>query len=319
MPLAPPKKNDQVFQLSLTELAFTLVFLLLLLSGWIVVAQKYEYAKREKEHQQFIDQAKQMKQEAEDALAEISKLLAGKVANPEEVISDLRRCSAKEIENSKLLTRVAEQEAKLTALVAVQELLNAEGDNAYKAEVENAMAFKRAYEEALGKKLSPEEIVKHAKECASSAAILDVLAKENQNLRGQVTFMSKQETAAKGKKGFGLPPCWVDSDGRAQRLFAIEVTERGLIVRPGWVPERNDDAKSLPNIDTILATTGEQTIQKFRDGVMPIFLWSQRKDPECRHYASIGVSAASVNASVAGSNAVNDYFYPYGKVSIVKN
>ena len=247
-----------------------------------------------------------------------AEILAGQVANPEEVISDLRKCSAKDGENEQLRLKVAEQDKTMTAMISVKQVLDASGKDGLKGEVENAIAFKHAYEEASGSKLTPEGIVKRAKDCADAEAKAAALAKENQNLRGQITFMSKQVSGLKGTKGFGLPPCWVDEAGRAQRLVNVEVTERGVVVRPGWPPERNDDAKRLPNIEALVAAGVEQTIVTFKLAATPILDWSRNQDPECRHYASIGVSAASVNSSVAGENAANEYFYPFGKVSIVK-
>lgn len=319
MPLGLPKKNDQVFQLSLTELAFTLVFLLLLLCGWIVASQKMDFDRKEAANRNLIIEAKELKVEAERTLAEVQAVLSSQVTNPEAAVSELRKCSRRETENEVLRAQLANQGTKLTALVAVDEALKSKaGSEELQKEVEEALAFKKAYQEKTGKALRRDEVEKLAAQCAEAETKISGIAKDNQNLRGQVAFMGKQVAAVKGTKGFGLPPCWVDAEGKVQRLFSVEVTEQGLIVRPGWPPERTADANNLPNINAALANESVQSISAFRMGVTPILDWSKKQDPECRHYASIGVSATTVNVSVAGDNAVNDYFYPFGKVAVVR-
>jgi hypothetical protein len=319
MSLGLPKKNDQVFQLSLTELAFTLVFLLLLLCGWIVISQKSDFEKKEAANAILIVEAKKTKAEAEKTLADLQVVLSGRVANPEETLSELRKCSRREVENEGLRAQIVSQGAKLTALAAVDETLKSKaGSEELQKEIENALAFKKAYQEKTGKALQRNEVETLAAQCAEAEKKLSNIAKDNQNLRGQVAFMGKQVAAIKGTKGFGLPPCWVDAEGKVQRLLSVEVTEQGLIVKPGWPPERSDDANSLPNLNAALANGSVQSISSFRTGVAPVLDWSKKQDPECRHYASIGVSATSANVAVAGDNAVNDYFYPYGKVAVVR-
>lgn len=319
MPLGLPKKSDQVFQLSLTELAFTLVFLLLLLCGWIVISQKLDFDRREAANSVLIVEAKNMKAEAERTLADVQGVLSGQVANPEEAVSELRKCSRREVENDGLRARIASQETKLTALAAVDDTLKEKiGNEDLQTEIENSLAFKRAYQEKAGKKVQRNDIGKLATQCAENETKLAGVAKDNQNLRGQVAFMGKQVAAIKGTKGFGFPPCWVDAEGRVQRLFIVEVSEQGLVVRPGWPQERTEDANNLPNISAALANGSAQSISSFRGGVTPILDWSKRQDPECRHYASIGVSATTVSVSVTGDNAVNDYFYPFAKKAVIR-
>lgn len=330
MHLGLPKKNDQVFQLTLTELAFTLVFLLLLLSGWMVLDEKRIADEKDRQlsqikeqhakHTQTIAESKKLKVEAEQALEDLKGALSKETGDPDAVISDLRKCSAKESENQQLKVKLAQLDEKLTALVAVNDVMSkhqgGEQNPAIKAEIESALAFKKAFEDAMKSHVLPGDAAVRGRECAVADAKLTELNKEAKNLRGQLKNMIRQAESSKNPKGFGLPPCWVDEGGKVQRLIQVDVTDRGLIVHPGWPAIRDDDAKKLPNIETLIATGHEQSIATFRTNVMPILQWSRKQDPECRHYASIVVSATKVTASVPGDNAVNDYFYPYGKVSL---
>ena len=141
---------------------------------------------------------------------------------------------------------------------------------------------------------------------------------DRQNLVNQVTFMRHQLEEKEGKKGFGQPPCWVDNAGKAQRLIAVEVTEHGLVARPGWPAERAADAKKVPNLDALLAGGKPQSAAAFRAAALPILEWGRKRSPECRLYASVTVSATTVDTSVTGQNAVFDHFFPYGRVTVRK-
>ncbi|MBI5617567.1 MAG: hypothetical protein HY943_14880 [Gammaproteobacteria bacterium] len=144
MSLVPSKKNDQVFQLSLTELAFTLVFLLLLLAGLMVHHEKRsaDGERRRAEQQRQVALAEQAKlreavrtsqelsrlrDDSEKAVAELKALLPQSAVNPDAIISDLRKCSAKDTEIRRLQAAVADLEEKLTALVAVAALVKKAG------------------------------------------------------------------------------------------------------------------------------------------------------------------------------------------------
>ncbi|MBI5619103.1 MAG: hypothetical protein HY943_22740 [Gammaproteobacteria bacterium] len=130
--------------------------------------------------------------------------------------------------------------------------------------------------------------------------------------------MIKQAEGTKNSKGFGLPPCWVDESGKVQRLLDVEVTDGGLIVRAGWPPERNGDSKAVPGVEALTSTDSEETIAAFRGAADSVYAWSRGQDPECRHYASVTVSATKVQSAVTGKNAVYDYFYPYGREALAK-
>ena len=74
-------RNDQVFQLSLTEIALILVFLLMLLLGWLTKAAQKD-AEKAKENLAAIPNAQLVIQELEKALwylkREIKNLKDGK-------------------------------------------------------------------------------------------------------------------------------------------------------------------------------------------------------------------------------------------------
>ena len=118
------QKNDQVFQLSLTEIAFTIAFLLLLLLGYIIHTEQKERAAAEAKlaKAQSAEQATKAMDDARQTLA--GQLLGAGVTNPDETITRLIDAGTQRAENAKLQQQVEDLDAKLTALEALQKRLD---------------------------------------------------------------------------------------------------------------------------------------------------------------------------------------------------
>ncbi len=328
MPPVLPKKNDQVFQLTLTELAFMLVFLMMLITGWMVIeadTRASENAAKLKQTELALKKSTedaQVRQKADKSLQAQLDALKGSAYRPDDVIADLKKCRALEPENSGLKIRIAELEKQTGVLSAFLETMKTmslkDTIPLITEEVATAMAFKKGFEEASGKRLDAKSATQQGWNCVTAQAKTDAMEKERQNLINQVTYMRRQLESINGTKGFGLPPCWVDNSGKVQRLIAVEVTDQGLVVRPGWPVERNEDAKNLPKLQALIGDSKPQSVAAFHSVALPVLEWGQKRNPECRFYASVTVSATRVDTSVAGQNAVFDHFFPYGKVSVQK-
>jgi hypothetical protein len=322
--LTPPNRSDQVFQLTLTELAFMLIFLMMLITGWMVL----DANKRASESAEKLSQAERKvklladEQQGNKAAQALLAAMKKNKYRPDEAIADLRKCAALEPENRDLKTGIDEREQQIAALAAFLESMKAlagkDTPQTTAAEFATAMAFKKGFEEAAGRPLDGTGAARQGWDCVAAQARSDGLDKERQNLVNQLTFMRNQMDTLNSGKGFGPPPCWVDNNGRAQRLLAVEVTEQGLVVRPGWPAERAEDAKTLPNIQSLTASGKTLSPAAFHTAAQPVLEWGRARKPECRHYASVTVSASRVDASLAGQNAVFDHFFPYGKVTLQK-
>ena len=332
MPLPPPKKNDHVFQLTLTELAFMLVFLMMLITGWMVLeanSQSHESTENLRQARSELaklkddQQARQKEEKASKAAQALIDAMKNNAYDPDSVLADLRKCSVLEPENRDLKIRVVELETQIKALGAFLEemktLTGKEVPQDVREELAAAMAFKKAFEDAAGKPLTGSSAIKLGGDCVAALSRGNAMEKERQNLVNQVTYMRHQLEEINGTKGFGLPPCWADNNGKVQRLIAVEVTDQGLIVRPGWPSDRADDAKKLPNIQTLISGGKAQSTATFHTAAMPILEWGKKQNPECRYYASVTVSASRVETSVAGQKAVFDHFFPYGRVALQKD
>lgn len=147
------QKNDQIFQLSLTEIAFCIVFILLLLLGYQVI--KEQEARKEAEEAlaqvHSVDETKRRLEDARAALvAELGKV---GVAAPDDVITKLVDAQKMREERDRLRKQVEDLDAKLTALTELQKLLErGAGDKSEiaKAEVANALSLQAAVRRELG-------------------------------------------------------------------------------------------------------------------------------------------------------------------------
>lgn len=117
------QRNDQVFQLSLTEIAFTISFLLLLLLGYLVFKEQSERQVAEAELAK-VESAQRAASALNTAKAQLSAELQGAGAsNPDEIISKLVAAEDVRAERDQLRQRVDDLDAKLTALTELRKQL----------------------------------------------------------------------------------------------------------------------------------------------------------------------------------------------------
>ncbi len=138
--------NDQVFQLSLTEIAFTISFILLLLLGYLVYREQSERLAAQ-EALAKVQKVEKAIETLNDAKAALAVGLAGAGAsNPEDVITKLVAVEDVRAERDQLKQQVQDLDAKLTALGELRERLTktaqADHPQATREEVESALALK---------------------------------------------------------------------------------------------------------------------------------------------------------------------------------
>lgn len=151
------RRNDQVFQLSLTEIAFTLIFILLLLLGYLVVREQTE------KEAALAALAKTKGAEAsarsmEAARAELVKALAGAGAGKnapsmDEVISRLTAAQDARTETERLKKQVEDLDAQLSAMTEVKKLLEkaANEQNVEPDDLAEALTLQQKVREVLAK------------------------------------------------------------------------------------------------------------------------------------------------------------------------
>ena len=107
------------------------------------------------------------------------------------------------------------------------------------------------------------------------------LTQANQDLTGQIINI---------RNGLDHPPCWADEAGEIEYAFRVILRTEEVTVRPIWPEHRTDDARAIPGM---ISAAGEAiSYEEFSRRVLPIFAWSTRQNPECRHFVAILDSVA---------------------------
>ena len=358
--------NNQIFQLSLTEIAFILVFILMFLFGsMIFLSNKENQDLRDvlsslKNLEQKKTDLEQKKIDLDKAMKLLEETLASKdIRNPDEVIKNLVDSAYAQEEIVKLKKLIIEQDAKITALSEIQKAIdtvNGQMNGALVQEqIKKALMLSKELKEQLQARLEkPEEkahledidrIVENVKKLVESDERLeksfkndsllstlpgetteqkleslireyrefDVLKKdgsspiqarkENSDLKGQIQFL-KNKLAANG--GMDFPPCWADSNGKVQMLLTVELHEDDLNVSRAWPDSRDADAKALPNISAVMASSTTD-YPSFLRAVKPISDLSRQLN--CRYYVRIKNMIPDAVTSDRRRLSIEDYFY----------
>lgn len=117
------QRNDQVFQLSLTEIAFTIAFILLLLLGYLVVKEQIERKAAEAELAK-VQSSERAAATLDTARGALRAALQGTgVGSPDEVITKLIAVEDVRAERDRLKKQVEDLDAKLTALEELRKRL----------------------------------------------------------------------------------------------------------------------------------------------------------------------------------------------------
>ncbi|UIF88587.1 hypothetical protein [Cupriavidus sp. UYPR2.512] len=324
------KSQDQIFQVSLTEVAFTVTFILLLLLGYkvMLLQRERDEARRNVE---AVPAMQTLKQGLESMKDQIGRMLSGAgVRNPDEVISKLVEGEKAKVERVRLQDRIKELDKQLTALSAIKANVEKAGKDqqpqATADQVINAINTKadlyREVKVKLGVDIQPgkeAEIIRKVIEDAGKYAALPKevventdglkkettdLKKDNAGLRGQIAFLQKRLNANGGRD---YPPCWLTMAGKIEYLFAMELRADGIVISPAWPSNREQEARALSGMAEMLS--GPMSEAQFSSRVRGIFDWSNRQSPACRHYVQIKSLISDAVQSDRTRLTVENFFY----------
>lgn len=331
------EKNDRVFQLSLTEIAFLLVFLLMLLLGYMIFKLGEDLADTQKQLATGANIAAQ--QEALEAAKAKFKEELQNVGNPnpDDIISKLVSQADLIQERQALRAKVMNLDAQISALTEVKALLSkvakAEQEPTLQQEIQQALAMKQAITEAmpLGQDQSVTELIRATKlgneivtrmqqqgqqltvgaetklaedlmlaykdMGQTSTMGLPQIQKENADLRGQVAYLQGKLDARGGRD---YPPCWANEHtGKVEFIFDIMMSTDGLTVSPAWPESRTDDALAFPTTSQLISPE-KHPLSEFIRLAQPIFADSKAKN--CRHYVVL-------RSNIADTATFNRYRY----------
>lgn len=235
------QRNDQIFQLSLTEIAFTIAFILLLLLGYLVF--KEQALRKAAEADLAKVQSTERATAALDAAkAAVNAALQGTSAgSPDEVITKLIAVEDVRAERDRLKKRVEDLDTKLTALEELRQRLD-EAAQAKKPDITR---------DEVSMALALQEQVRRALEDAESDPIPSASAAQQ---------ATKPSDAASGPGSPGAK-----AETKASQADAASAstspkptpTSAGLSTSGADLSQGRRDAEALAKVRQAIAATGE--------------------------------------------------------------
>ncbi|KFE52446.1 hypothetical protein [Pseudomonas syringae] len=289
------QKNDQVFNLSITEIWMMLAFILLLLSGW----QVWNLTKAKKLLEQKVTDYHSLAGR-EKAVTEATKALKARFAqmglkNPDDVINKLVDASKAREESERLKVLLTQKDDRLAVLVAIDKALEESGSqdkekDAKRLILETLMSYDQLKKLVADpdKDVQPTEIVKRIEALKAIEGVIkqaldisdDPTGEQVQKLvadakafaeagKAGLNPVSLQKTNVdlKGQvqflqnklnrgKGGDLPPCWANPDtGKPEMFLTVHLKENNLTFEPAWPESRLADAQALPGFTDLMANT----------------------------------------------------------------
>jgi len=288
MPFRNAEKKDAVFQLSLTELAFILVFLMLLLAGVKSLLDQGELvAEKEKSRRNLAEKNLCEKSiSKQNACESIQKNLGEGRTTAELAIAAQQIIDSQKKEIEQLRALVTDGDARLTAFVSIEELLKQkDGAEKLKGLLTSSVVAASQLQAITGKKLEPGkegELIKAVSDALASSRTCESAKSEASQCKSELGFyVSKYK-----KDGFGLPPCWIDADSKVEYLFVAELGSRGISLRPAWPNLRREEAEKFQDMNSLLSDK-PHSLEAFMQLTQGIFRSSKQSMPECRHYVRL--------------------------------
>lgn len=339
------QKNDQVFNLSITEIWMVIAFLLLLLTGY----QVYKLNADKREMQQQLDNFNNLKAR-EHAVAEATQALKSRLAgmgipNPDEIISKLVDASKARDEATQLRVLLTQKEQEVTTLAAIDKALTAAGNSgkdekAKQLILETLMAYDQLKKLVADpdKDQQPTDIIKRIGELKAVEQILKTgLSSETDPTPEQVQEMVEQAQAftkaekdglnpvalqktnadLKGQvqflqnrlnkgKGGDFPPCWADSAGKPEMFLTVYLKENSLTFEPAWPASRLADAQALPGFSDLMAKPS----RSYEDFLLATREIKQQAEKlECRYFVRLASQIQDAPTSDKRRIQVESNFY----------
>lgn len=289
------KKDDSVFQVSLTELAFTLVLILLLLLGWRVgnLSKQLEVAK------------------------EITNMGICKLDPNENFVDTLMPCA-------KCVAKVEDldvKDARMSIDLGKELVEQFKSHNTSKKSLED---FKKEMAEAAKKLavghslVTDEEQQKKLDEAVKAIAKNQELEEENSLLRkeyGKLTADNKELHAQKSnlQNRVGWPSCWITAETyKPQFLFNVVINEdSSYTVTPGWPEDKEAAALSVPGVKEMIEKE-HLTKRQFNHYGAKILAYSKAyKKGECRFFVRMKSNIPDRPTADRARLNLENYFYKH--------
>lgn len=303
------KKDDSVFQVSLTELAFTLVLLMLLLLGWRLADIFNEKNNLQKNLSEF--------QALQSRLGGICK------PDPEDPIEPMMPCIKCVSEVGKMNKEEARQAIDFGKELVEQFKANKKIEKSlddFKEEM-ILVAQKLAQGQVL---VTNSEQQKMLDEAAAAIAERDSLVKDNLLLKEAQGQLKADNETLRIQKGYlqrvartGEPSCWITAETyKPQYLLDIVIEEDSTYtIKSYWPKDRSKEALSVPGVKQMVEKEN-LTRSEFNYYAGQIYDYSRAQKPDgCRFFVRMKSRIPDRNVADRARLNLENYFY---KLEIVE-
>lgn len=339
------QKNDQVFNLSITEIWMVLAFILLLMTGWQVwklTSDKKALEQQVATYHDFDNREKALNRTTDELRAQLSQM---GLKNPDEIISKLVDASKARDESDRLKVLLTQKDDQLTTLAAIDKALGESGSkdktkDAKRLILETLMSYDQLKKLVVdhSKKAQPTDVIKRIAELKETERIVKASLNNGEEPTAEQIVKILKETVAyraaqregldplalqkanvdlKGQvqylnnklnrgKGGDFPPCWVDSAGKPEMFLTVYTKNDQLSFEPAWPSSRQADAQALPGFADLMANTTRK-YDDFLRATQAIKSLSVKN--ECRYFVRLTSQIESAPLSDRRRIQVETNFY----------
>jgi hypothetical protein len=233
------KRSDQVFQLSLTEIAFTITFILLLLLGYVVLRES-EAKKQAQEKLAKIQDLSAAQRLFDEASKRLKEGLEGVGrSSSDEVINRLVAEANLAAERDRLVVRVKDLDAQVTALSEIKQLV---AETAQKA---GQKAHSDRVLTALAMQTEAEQFIRASKEAQTNIVDKPRLGSPSDN-----SLAAKAKPSSDGPLGSeARKPTSEETRGEVRRALQVTAAIDKELRESGALPLSNsNDAEAVADL-----------------------------------------------------------------------
>ncbi len=307
------KKNDNVFQISLTEIAFTLILLLVLLLGFRLNESFDEIKKQKDMIENQINELNKKTKELEK-FNRIRNLGGVCKLNPNDPIEALMPCYAC-ISNVEKISRTEAKDSLDLGRDLYDKWLNREDGTLSFKDFKNQLNL-AAEKLAAGHHLVLDEDVQKELDKAKK------LKNDYDHLRSQLaeTESQNQDLMKTNKyllslKGLGYPPCWLNQNNKVEYLFDVVIKDENSyqVRKADWSELRAEQAMNIPGVKEMLEKEN-LTKTEFQWLSKRIMSHSnQAKPTACRHFVTMRSEIPDRETADMARKFLENFFYKYEK------
>lgn len=313
-------KDDSVFQVSLTEIAFTLVILLILLLGSMIYQEMKEQEELQEKYLQLEQYGGICRPDPDDPLDPMMpciKCVSVKASIDKEEARDAIDLGRKLLEQIK-----AHTEDKLRIHEIKQRLLSVASGLSQGEKILFESDNKELYEQLMQLQKDNQRLIserdtllieqqKLADEQQKLADEHQKLSFEHKDLLGNV---AKYKELAKVRQN-EAPPCWIsDETTRVEYLFDIVINKDFYLVTAGDgfnIDNRKQEALNIPGVKEMLSKKSV-TPAEFKSYAKQIYDYGRTRKPlACRFFVTMKSEIPDRKSADQARFTLENYFYKY--------